>query len=138
MLLRTLTESKFHLHSKLDIIRAKTAQISMVPISSHFNQDVSLYIGKNHCLSGTPASSVRISGHLVVRRKFGLDNTQKLMCLLSRLLHLGARKGDYFVDFFQNILQNIKSVPCRSQHKISTGLSVHVLLDFSSTNFKTE
>ena len=71
LLLRTLTESEFPFHSKLDI-RAKTAQISMVPISSDFNQDVSLYIGKNHCLSGTPASPVNVTGHLVVGRKLGL------------------------------------------------------------------
>lgn len=67
----------FPFHNKLDIIEAKTAQIGMVSISSHFNQDVSLYIGKKTkpkkpWLSETPASLVNISGHLVLEIALGL------------------------------------------------------------------
>lgn len=62
----------FPFHNKLDIIGAKIAQISMVSISSHFNQDVSLYIGKNYWLRETPASLTNVSGHLVLERPLDL------------------------------------------------------------------
>jgi len=94
----------------------------MVSLSSHFNQDVSLYIGKNHSLNETPAFPVNVSGHLVVQRELGLTTPRNSWGHVPslRLPHLGARKGNYFVDFFQNILQNTKFVPCKSQYKIST------------------
>lgn len=52
----------FPFHNKLDIMGAKIAQIGVVSVPSYFNQDVSLYIGKNHWLSEIPASRVNVLG----------------------------------------------------------------------------
>lgn len=103
----------FPFHTKLDIIRAEIAQISMISFSSHFNQDASLYIDKN-CLSETLAIPSKCIWASVLERELGLTTPRSSQghVLFLRPLHLGARKQNYFVDFFQNILQNIKTLPC--------------------------
>ena len=101
----------------------------MVSISSHFNQDASLYIDKNHCLSDTLASPVNASGHSVLERELDLTTPRSSRGHVPSLrpLHLGARKQNYFVDSFQNILQNIKFISCKAQNKYSVSFQVFTI-----------